>query len=312
MSDATYIVEVKNIKVLYKNKQQRPALDNISLQIKRGETLGVIGESGSGKTTLGLSILRLVKINEGKILFKGIDITNWKENQLRKIRRLMQLVPQDPYSSMNPKLRIKDILVEPLLNDNKTDNMNEKIDKVLEQVGLDQSIKDRLPSELSGGQRQRVLIARALIGDPEFMVLDEPTSNLDVSIQAQILNLLLEVQEKRNLSYLFITHNLLVAKYMTDRLAVLYSGKLLELSEAKEIIKNPLHPYTIELIEAVPSEGFKKRLKEKDFQTIELKNKQNGCVYLDRCKFSKEICKTIEPNLKQVKSNHWVACHLYT
>ncbi len=309
MSDVTSIVNVKNLKVVYNKK--KIALDGISIHVDKGETLGVIGESGSGKTTLGLSILRLIKITEGEIHFKGLNITNWNEKQLRKIRKFMQLVPQDPYSSMNPKLKIRDIVVEPILNEK--NGLDEKVNKVLQQVGLDPSIKDRYPRELSGGQRQRVLIARAMIGDPEFIVLDEPTSNLDVSIQAQILNLLLDMQEQRNLSYLFITHNIQVAKYMSNRIAVLYGGKLVELGETKEVIKDPLHPYTMELLDSIPSSEFKVKLKQ-GYNYVEGENKviMRGCVYFNRCKFAKQICKDVKPELRQIKANHFVACHLYS
>lgn len=309
MSDATSIVNVKNLKVVYNKK--KTALDGISIHVNKGETLGVIGESGSGKTTLGLSILRLIKITEGEIHFKGLNITNWSEKQLRKIRKFMQLVPQDPYSSMNPKLKIRDIVIEPILNEKY--DLDEKANKVLQQVGLDPSIKDRYPKELSGGQRQRVLIARAMIGDPEFIVLDEPTSNLDVSIQAQILNLLLDMQEQRNLSYLFITHNIQVAKYMSNRIAVLYGGKLVELGETKDVIKDPLHPYTMELLESIPSSEFKVKLKQ-GYNYVEGNNKviTRGCIYFNRCKFAKQVCKEVNPELRQIKVNHFVACHLYS
>lgn len=246
MSHATSIVEIENLRVSYKVREgKKIAIDNVTLSITKGETLAVLGESGSGKTTLGLAILKLVKVDEGKIYFKGNDITNLKEKEMREIRKLMQLVPQDPYSSMNPKLRIKDIVGEPLLAN--PDHVIDKIRNSLEQVGLDPSITERYPHELSGGQRQRVLIARALISNPEFIVLDEPTSNLDVSIQAQILNLLLDLQIQKNLTYLFITHNISVAKYMADRIAILYHGKLVEIGKSKNVIMKPLHPYTTKL-----------------------------------------------------------------
>ncbi len=232
MSHATSIVEIENLRVSYKVREgKKIAIDNVTLSITKGETLAVLGESGSGKTTLGLAILKLVKVDEGKIYFKGNDITNLKEKEMSEIRKLMQLVPQDPYSSMNPKLRIKDIVGEPLLAN--PDHVIDKIRNSLEQVGLNPSITERYPHELSGGQRQRVLIARALISNPEFIVLDEPTSNLDVSIQAQILNLLLDLQIQKNLTYLFITHNISVAKYMADRIAILYHGKLVEIGKSK-------------------------------------------------------------------------------
>ncbi len=315
MSHVTSMVNVQNLKVSYRIKGRiKVAVDNVSLNIDKGETLGIIGESGSGKTTLGMALLKLVKIDSGKIYFKGKDITLLKEKDMKDIRRLMQLVPQDPYSSMNPRLKIKDIIVEPLLAYTKSDTLEikEKMERVIEQVGLDSSVAERYPHELSGGQRQRVLIARALIGDPEFIVLDEPTSNLDVSIQAQILNLLLDLQEKRNLSYLFITHNILVAKYMADRIGVMYNGKLIELGTTKNIINNPLHPYTKELIESVPLAGFKSRLKAYNVLDVQEPIVLKGCVYANRCKLAKEICKIKPPDIINYNNGHKVACHLYT
>jgi oligopeptide/dipeptide ABC transporter, ATP-binding protein, C-terminal domain len=312
VSHATSIVEIENLRVSYKVREgKKIAIDNVTLSITKGETLAVLGESGSGKTTLGLVILKLVKVDEGKIYFKGNDITNLKEKEMREIRKLMQLVPQDPYSSMNPKLRIKDIVGEPLLAN--PDHVIDKIRNSLEQVGLDPSITERYPYELSGGQRQRVLIARALISNPEFIVLDEPTSNLDVSIQAQILNLLLDLQIQKNLTYLFITHNISVAKYMADRIAILYHGKLVEIGKSKNVIMKPLHPYTTKLIEAVPSNGYKAKIREFEISEIDdSKNQSKGCSYFSRCPFAKDICKVKEPQLITIDNDHMVACHLYT
>ncbi|QXJ30989.1 ABC transporter ATP-binding protein [Saccharolobus shibatae] len=312
MSHATSILEIENLRVSYKVKEgKKIAIDNVTLSISKGETLAVLGESGSGKTTLGLAILKLVKVDKGKIYFKGNDITNLKEKEMREIRKLMQLVPQDPYSSMNPKLRIKDIVGEPLLTN--PDNVINKIRNSLEQVGLDPSITERYPHELSGGQRQRVLIARALISNPEFIVLDEPTSNLDVSIQAQILNLLLDLQIQKNLTYLFITHNISVAKYMADRIAILYHGKLVEIGKSKSVIMKSLHPYTTKLIEAVPSNGYKAKIREFEIsEADDSKNQSKGCIYFSRCPFAKDICKVKEPQLRTIDNDHMVACHLYT
>ncbi|ACP39123.1 oligopeptide/dipeptide ABC transporter, ATPase subunit [Sulfolobus islandicus M.14.25] len=312
MSHATSIVEIENLRVSYKVREgKKIAIDNVTLSITKGETLAVLGESGSGKTTLGLAILKLVKVDEGKIYFKGNDITNLKEKEMSEIRKLMQLVPQDPYSSMNPKLRIKDIVGEPLLAN--PDHVIDKIRNSLEQVGLNPSITERYPHELSGGQRQRVLIARALISNPEFIVLDEPTSNLDVSIQAQILNLLLDLQIQKNLTYLFITHNISVAKYMADRIAILYHGKLVEIGKSKNVIMKSLHPYTTKLIEAVPSNGYKAKIREFEISEIDdSKNQSKGCSYFSRCPFAKEICKVKEPQLITIDNDHMVACHLYT
>jgi len=308
MSTVTSIVKTEKLSVVYKTKKNKIyAVDNINIDIKKGQTLTIIGESGSGKTTLGMAILRLIKITSGKIFFKNIDITNMKENELRNLRRYMQLVPQDPYSSMNPKIKVKNIITGPIQG--KIDM--EKIEKTLESVGLDDSVLERYPHELSGGQRQRILIARALVGDPEFLVLDEPTSNLDVSIQAQILNLLLDIQRSRNLTYLFITHNMAVAKYISDRIAVMYSGKIIEIGNVKDIIENPLHPYTQELFNAIPDKNFRFRLKNIMINEISNFNHIIGCKYSSRCKFAKEICNTRNPELINVKNEHYVACFLY-
>jgi len=304
------MVKTENISVVYQSrfhKNRIIALDKVNINIKNGETLTVIGESGSGKTTLGMAILRLIKISEGKIIFKDMDITKASEKDLRKIRRFMQLVPQDPYSSMNPKLKLKDIITEPVHGHIE----EEKLEKILSNVGLDTSILERYPHELSGGQRQRALIARALTSGPEFLVLDEPTSNLDVSIQAQILNLLLELQKTYNLTYLFITHNMAVAKYISDRIAVMYLGKIVEIGNVKDIIEDPLHPYTKELFSAIPDKNFKLRLRE--FSIVDKLNFNNyGCKFYNRCRFAKEICKTKEPPLVKIKPDHEVACFLYS
>lgn len=264
----------------------------------------VVGESGSGKTTLGMVVLRLINPTSGQVFFKGEDITRLGEGELKRFRGRMQLIPQDPYSSMNPRLRVGEIVSEPLLG--REDR--EKVKEALNSVGLDWAVMERYPHELSGGQRQRALIARALVSDPEFLVLDEPTSNLDVSIQAQILNLLLDLQSSRNLTYLFITHNMAVAKYVSDRVAVMYRGRLVEIGDAKEVMSNPLHPYTKALFDAVPEGDFRAKLRELEVRD---EGRQKGCRYSDRCKFVRDQCRLREPDLLKVKENHEVACILY-
>jgi oligopeptide/dipeptide ABC transporter, ATP-binding protein, C-terminal domain len=299
------MVEVRDLTVSYKVKGGTlNAVDGVSLAVRKGETVTVVGESGSGKTTLGMVVLRLINPTSGQVFFKGEDITRLGEGELKRFRGRMQLIPQDPYSSMNPRLRVGEIVSEPLLG--REDR--EKVKEALNSVGLDWAVVDRYPHELSGGQRQRALIARALVSDPEFLVLDEPTSNLDVSIQAQILNLLLDLQSSRNLTYLFITHNMAVAKYVSDRVAVMYRGRLVEIGDAKEVMSNPLHPYTKALFDAVPEGDFRAKLRELEVRD---EGRQKGCRYSDRCKFVRDQCRLREPDLLKVKENHEVACILY-
>ncbi|ABP95215.1 MULTISPECIES: ABC transporter ATP-binding protein [Metallosphaera] len=308
---ATYtnLVETENLGVEFTaGGRVIRAVDGVSLGIGEGETFTVIGESGSGKSTLALAILKLIKIKSGKIFFKGQDITKLKESEMRSIRREMQIVLQDPYLSLDPRLRVGDIVKEPLLP--LGEKGDDKVDEVLSLVGLDPGVATRFPHEFSGGQRQRIAIARSLISDPKFIVLDEPTSNLDVSIQAQILNLLLDIQERRKVSYLLITHNMLVAKYMSDNVAVMYSGKIVERGSAREVIGKPLHPYTMELLNVTPTKGFMERIRKMEFiQEGEIPIK--GCRYANRCRFAKEVCRTTEPTLKKVSQDHEVACFLY-
>jgi|ECHhosMinimDraft_1075155.scaffolds.fasta_scaffold00419_2 peptide/nickel transport system ATP-binding protein len=299
------MVEVRDLTVSYKVKGGTlNAVDGVSLAVRKGETVTVVGESGSGKTTLGMVVLRLINPTSGQVFFKGEDITRLGEGELKRFRGRMQLIPQDPYSSMNPRLRVGEIVSEPLLG--REDR--EKVKEALNSVGLDWAVMERYPHELSGGQRQRALIARALVSDPEFLVLDEPTSNLDVSIQAQILNLLLDLQSSRNLTYLFITHNMAVAKYVSDRVAVMYRGRLVEIGDAKEVMSNPLHPYTKALFDAVPEGDFRAKLRELEVRD---EGRQKGCRYSDRCKFVRDQCRLREPDLLKVKENHEVACILY-
>jgi len=310
---ATSILEVKGLVVEYKaSRGTLRAVDGVNLEVMRGETFTVIGESGSGKSTLGLAILRLIPVKDGEIIFNGINLLKLKEREIRKIRKSIQIVLQDPYASLDPKMKVKEIVSEPLIGSGEREGIEEKVNKALELVGLDRSFSERYPSEFSGGQRQRVSIARAIVGEPEFIVLDEPTSNLDISIQAQILNLLLDLQERKNLTYLFITHNIAVAKYISDRIAVMYSGEIIESGDARELITNPLHPYTTELISAVPSKGFKEKLGKFNFKEVIHNVPPKGCKYAPRCPFAKEICWNSRPKLVKVKNNHDVSCFLYS
>ncbi len=293
------------------------AVDGVSLNVRRGETLGLVGESGSGKSTLGRVALRIYKPTEGKVIFSGVDITDLPERKLRPLRRKMQLIPQDPYASFNPVQTIGSAVAEPLIVHKIVSSEREARDKVLailEQVGLipPEDFYDRRPYNLSGGQLQRAAIARAMILEPVFVVADEPTSSLDVSIRANILNLLKEFKEKLGQGLIFITHDLTLASLVADTLAVMYLGKIVEYGPAEKVIKKPMHPYTAALINAVP----KIRASLTNLPKVELKGEipdpskpPKACRLHPRCPFAKEICRREEPKLIEVEKNHFVACH---
>lgn len=292
------------------------AVDGVSFHIDEMETFGLVGESGSGKTTLGRTILLLTPPTSGSIIFKGRDITKLKKGELREIRRDIQIVFQDPISSLDPRMRVKDIIKEPLkgsgFKDKKaTDDM---VREMLKAVGLSPEHYSRFPHEFSGGQRQRIGIARALINRPKLVVLDEPTSALDASVQAQILNLLKRLQRDFKLSYLFITHNINVVRYMSDRIAVMYLGKIVELAEADTLVSDPLHPYTKDLIASIPSGDPASRLKDVKIrgETPSPIDIPEGCRFNPRCPYATGICRKVEPILEEVKKGHQVACYLYS
>jgi peptide/nickel transport system ATP-binding protein len=289
------------------------AVDDVGLSVGVDETLGLVGESGSGKTTLGRVVLLLEKPTSGQILFRGEDITNLRGEELRQIRKKMQIVFQNPNSSLDPRQRAKDIISEPLraFKEKRERSIEDSVLHVLEAVGLPQDGLMRFPHEFSGGQRQRIAIARALVLNPEFLVLDEPTSALDSSVQAQILNLLRKLQEELGLSYLFITHNVNVVKYMADRIAVMYSGKLAEIGETREVLEHPLHPYTSALISAIPKADPEDRTERVNLKGEVPSSVQppSGCRFHPRCPYAKEICSESEPELREVRRGHWSACH---
>jgi len=292
------------------------AVNGVSFNILLGETLGLVGESGCGKSTLGRTILQLYRPNSGEVLFHGIDLVQTEGDELRKMRRSMQMIFQDPYASLNPRWKIGKIIAEPmrihqLYDDNEIKN---RVDQLLELVGLNPNFKNRYPYEFSGGQRQRVGIARALSLDPELVICDEPISALDVSIQAQVVNLLEDLQQKFNLTYLFIAHDLSMVRHISDRIAVMYLGNLAELASRDELYQNPLHSYTKALLSAVPIPDPKK---EKNRKRMLLAgdvpspvNPPSGCSFRTRCPIAEEICAKITPEFREVKPDHFVACHL--
>ncbi|MGC9100288.1 MAG: ABC transporter ATP-binding protein [Caldisericum sp.] len=289
------------------------AVDDISFHIFEGETFGLVGESGSGKTTAGKTIIRLIEPTKGKIIFDGKDITKLPENQLRPIRREMQIIFQDPYGSLNPRMPIGEIIREPLLVHGIGDKkeQEERVVEIMKLVGLRPEYLRRYPHEFSGGQRQRIGIARAIVLNPKFVVADEPVSALDASIQAQVLNLLLELQQKLALTYLLVAHNLAVVRHVSDRIGVMYLGKIVEVAETKELFSTPLHPYTQALLSAIPipdPEIKKERILLQGDIPSPI-NPPSGCRFRTRCRFAKDICAEKEPPLIDVGSGHYVACH---
>lgn len=288
------------------------AVDGVNLDIKKGETLGVVGESGCGKTTLGRTILRLMNPTSGKIFFDNEDITNIKGRALRRVRMNMQIVFQDPMASLDPRVTIKNSIGEPLVVNGvaKGRRMRDMVLNLLEKVGLTEDHLNRFPHEFSGGQRQRICIARALALNPKFVVMDEPTSSTDVSVQAQTLNLMKDLQDEFDLTYMFISHNLSVVKHMSDRLAVMYLGKIVE-TTPHDVFKMSLHPYTFALVSAVPipDPKFAGRAQILSGEVPSPISPPPGCRFYPRCIFAQDICKTKDPELRDVGNGHLVACH---
>jgi oligopeptide/dipeptide ABC transporter ATP-binding protein len=288
------------------------AVDDVTFDIYRGETIGVVGESGCGKTTLGRTILRLLNPTDGKIVFDGVDITNLGGVALRNIRHEMQIVFQDPMASLDPRVTIKNTVGEPLVINGiaRGPQMRAMVLDLLQKVGLTEDHLNRFPHEFSGGQRQRICIARALALNPKFVVMDEPTSSTDVSVQAQTLNLMKDLQDEFKLTYMFISHNLSVVKHMSDRLAVMYLGKIVELTPY-DIFKKALHPYTFALVSAVPvpDPKFAGRAEILSGEVPSPINPPVGCRFHPRCIFAQDICSLEEPPLRDVGDGHLVACH---
>lgn len=318
-----YILEVKNLKKYFplnRNFFGKPqtylrAVDNVSFGVKKGQTIGVVGESGCGKTTLGRTILKLYDSDGGKIWFDGKDLTEIKRNKMNDLRVDIQLVFQDPYSSLPPRMTVGSIISEAV----KVHNIVPKEEvqsytlKIMEQCGLQPSYYDRYPHEFSGGQRQRICIARALAVKPKLVICDEPVSALDVSIQAQVINLLKKLQNEMDLTYVFISHDLSVVKYITDQILVMYLGNMMEYGDTDEIFDNPLHPYTKALFSAVPVPNPDAKM-ERIILSGDIPSPANppkGCKFHTRCKECISVCKMLEPKYIEHTKNHFVACHLY-
>lgn len=320
---AENLLEVKNLKKYFPVKEgvfkrtvaHVKAVDDISFAVKEGETLGLVGESGCGKSTAGRTILRLLEATAGEIIFEGKNVLELNKNEMRKLRRDMQIIFQDPYASLNPRMTVADIVGEPLdihnLAKNKKER-NKKVEEILENVGLGSEYMNRYPHEFSGGQRQRIGVARALAVDPKLIIADEPVSALDVSVQAQVVNLLQDLQQEYGLTYVFIAHDLSVVKHISDRVAVMYLGKIVELTDKDKLYSDPRHPYTQSLLSAIPEAD---PTKKKD--RIVLKgdvpspvDPPSGCRFHPRCPKAFDLCSVKEPEFKEYDDGHYAACHL--
>ena len=317
---AEALVRIENVAQHFKvgKDQILKAVDGVSFSIRKGETFGLVGESGCGKSTLGRTIIGLYQATKGNVYFDGIDIGGHKtQKQKNELSRRMQMIFQDPYTSLNPRMKIMDIVAEGIDNHHLARNSAERTRMVVEllnSVGLDEQHANRYPHEFSGGQRQRVGIARALSVNPDFVIADEPISALDVSIQAQVVNLLQSLQKSRKLTYLFIAHDLSMVKYISDRIGVMYLGNLMELTDSEELFNNPMHPYTQALLSAIPvPDPEVERQRERivlEGSVASPINLPDNCRFCTRCRFATEKCSRAVPPLKEVKPGHFVACHL--
>jgi oligopeptide/dipeptide ABC transporter ATP-binding protein len=320
---AELLVESRDLKKYFpiskglfgQNKSYVRAVDGVSLSIRKGETLGLVGESGCGKSTTGRMMMRLLAPTEGEIWFNGQDISKLNEKQLREVRKDFQMIFQDPYASLNPRMTVGEIIAEPLIVHNMMakKERDKRVHELLEYVGLTHYHANRYAHEFSGGQRQRIGIARALSVNPKLIVADEPVSALDVSIQSQVLNLMQDLQKELGLTYLFISHDLSVVEHISDRVGVMYLGKIVEIAQKESLYENPLHPYTKALMSAVPVANPRMKreriILEGDIPSPS--NPPTGCTFHPRCRSCMDICKTTVPELKEIEPGHFSACHLY-
>ena len=304
--------------VKYFNTKRGPlhAVDHVNLSIKKGEALGVVGESGCGKSTLGRTILRLLEPTSGSVLYNGDDIVKYSPQKMKEMRKKMQIIFQDPFTSLNPRMSVSEIIAEPMITTKTYTNAAERLDRVyqlMETVGLAERFINSYPHELDGGRRQRIGIARALSVRPEFIVCDEPVSALDVSIQAQILNLMMDLQASMGLTYMFVTHNLSVIKHISDNIAVMYLGQCVELAPTEELFAHPEHPYTKALLNAIPiaSLKYRKKLEIIKGEVTSPINPKPGCRFADRCPYATDRCREDGLKLKEITPGHFVACRLH-
>ena len=322
MSSNETILEVKDLKkYFFSGKRRRgkepravKALDGVSFSMEYGETLGVVGESGCGKSTLGRTILRLHEPTEGQVVYRGNNLAGYGKEEMRQMRRELQIIFQDPYSSLNPRMTVRELICAPLdvFAMGTKEEKEARVIQIMDKVGLPLEFMNRYPHEFSGGQRQRIVIARALVLNPRFVVCDEPVSALDVSVRAQVLNLMKKLQRERKLSYMFISHDLSVIRFISDRVGVMYAGRLVEVAEMKEFFENPLHPYSRVLMAAVPKPVV---MDDKDelYRGIGkiAKASREGCPFCSRCAQATERCRGEMPEQREVTEGHFVSCHLY-
>ena len=317
------ILEVKNVeKFFYGNKKlfqkDRPvvkAVNNVSFTINEGETFGIVGESGCGKSTLGRTVIRLLNPTNGQVIYKGTDLATLSGEEMRKLRQEIQIIFQDPYASLNPRMTVRELIQAPLdvySHESEAEKLA-KVKNIMAKVGLREEYMSKYPHEFSGGQRQRIVIARALILEPKFIFCDEPVSALDVSVRAQVLNLMKDLQKEFNLTYMFISHDLSVVRFLCDRIGVMYLGRMVEIADRQELYDNPMHPYTKALLSAIPvrevAVAHEPILLEGDIPSPY--NPPKGGLFHTRCKYAMECCKNEVPQMRQIGENHCVACHLY-
>lgn len=324
MDEKNALLEVKHVKKffygqkkLFSKNKERPAVkavNDVSFAIREGETFGIVGESGCGKSTLGRTVIRLLEPTQGQILYNGVDLSSLSKEEMRLKRQELQIIFQDPYASLNPRMTVKELIKAPLdvFSDKPEEEKIQKVIQIMGLVGLREEFMNKYPHEFSGGQRQRIVIARALILNPKFIFCDEPVSALDVSVRAQVLNLMKDIQKKMNLTYMFISHDLSVVRFLCDRVAVMYLGKIVEMANREELYENAQHPYTQALLSSIP-------VPDTDVKTerIILKgdvpspyNPPSGCHFRTRCRYASDICAKEEPAMMEVEEGHYVACHL--